>query len=81
MKAKASTYVARLELLEQELQGLEERVLKTKQLVEAEKASLAATKREVQDLSTELRGDLEVLGGLHRQLVGGDDREDEAVIA
>ena len=64
VKAKASSDVSRLELLERELQDLEERVWVTKQLIEAEKASLAASRREVQDLSAELKRDLEALHGL-----------------
>ena len=80
-KVKASTNTARLESLKQELRDLEEKVRATKELIEHEKDTLAASGHEVQALSAELKDDIDILHGLGRQLVGGDDREDELVIA
>ena len=79
--AKAISDTVRLELLQQELKSLDDRVPVTKQLIEDEKTSLANSRREVQNLTSQLKVKLDVLNTLNRQIIGGDDREDEAVIA
>ena len=50
-------------------------------LIEQEESSLAASTREAQGLSFELKDDIGALRDLRSQLVGGNDREDEALIA
>ena len=80
-KVNTSTDTARLETLDQELRAREEKVRATRVLIEQEKNSLATSDCEARSLSAELKDDIDALHGLSCQLVGGDDQEDEALIA
>ena len=80
-KVSASTDTARLETLKERLRALEDEARAVRESIAQEESSLAASSREAQDLSSELKGDIASLQSLRRQLVGGDDRADEALIA
>ena len=80
-KVSASTDTARLESLKEKLRILEDEVRAVRESIVQEESSLAASSREARDLFSELKGDIASLQSLRRQLVGGDDRADEALIA
>ena len=67
IKADVSANVNRLNLLKKELAELEEKVRTTKELIQTEEISIANSKQEISTLS--------------RQIVTGDDKDDEAIIA
>jgi uncharacterized protein involved in exopolysaccharide biosynthesis len=70
----------RLELLERELEDLKERVRATERLIQDEKNLIANSNQEVEDLTTQLKTELAELSTLNRQIVLGEDKDDEAVI-
>jgi hypothetical protein len=70
----------RLDLLKRELEGLKERVQATEQLIQDEKNFIASSKQEAEDLATQLKIELAELSILSRQIVSGEDNDDEAVI-
>src|SRR6185312_5164037 len=69
-KADTTASTRRLSLLEKELAELEEKVRTTQRLIQEEKASIANSKQEAQEISN-----------LSQQIVIGDDKDDEAIIA
>jgi predicted nucleic acid-binding Zn-ribbon protein len=71
----------RLDLLERELEDLKERVRTTERLIQDEKNFMASSKQEVEDLATQLKTELAKLSILSRQIVSGEDKNDEAAIA
>jgi hypothetical protein len=80
--AKTDTSVSsqRLELLEKELEDLKERVRATEWLIQDEKNLIASSKQEAEDLTTQLKIELVELSALSRQIVSGEDKDDEAAI-
>jgi hypothetical protein len=67
--------------LERELEDLKERVRTTERLIQDEKNFMASSKQEVEDLATQLKTELAKLSILSRQIVSGEDKNDEAAIA
>jgi hypothetical protein len=82
LDAKTDTSVStqRLELLEWELEDLKERVRATERLIKDEKNLIASSKHEAEDLTIQLKTELVGLSTLSRQIVLGEDKDDEAVI-
>jgi uncharacterized protein involved in exopolysaccharide biosynthesis len=80
-KTDTSTSSQRLELLERELEDLKERVRATERLIQDENNLIARSKQEVEDLTTQLKTELVELNTLSRQIVSGEDKDDEAAIA
>jgi predicted nucleic acid-binding Zn-ribbon protein len=80
-KTDTSTSTQRLELLERELEDLKERVRATERLIQDEKNLIASSKQEAEDLTTQLKTELAELSALSRQIVLGEDKDDEAAIA
>ena len=54
-KADISANITRLDLLEKELAGLEEKVRVTQKLIQEDKASIANSKREAQEMTKQIR--------------------------
>jgi hypothetical protein len=79
-KTDTSASSQRLDLLERELKDLKERVWATEQLIQDEKNFMASSKQEARDLATQLKTDLVELSILSRQIVSGEDKDDEAAI-
>jgi chromosome segregation ATPase len=79
-KTDTSTSSQRFELLEKELKDLKERVQATEQLIQDEKNLIASSKQEAEDLTTHLKTELAELSALSRQIVSGEDKDDEAAI-
>jgi chromosome segregation ATPase len=71
----------RLQLLEKELEDLKAKVRATKQCIQEEKNLIASSEREAEDLTTQLKIELAELSALSSQVVSGEDKDDEAVIA
>jgi DNA repair exonuclease SbcCD ATPase subunit len=80
-KIDTSARSQRLELLERELEDLKERVRATERLIQDEKNLIASSKQEAEDLTTQLKTELAKLSTLSRQIVSGEDKDDEAAIA
>ena len=80
-KADISESTRRLNLLEKELAGLEEKVRITQKLIQEEKASIANSKQEAQEMTEQIRAEFAEISTLSRQIVTGDDKDDEAIIA
>jgi uncharacterized protein involved in exopolysaccharide biosynthesis len=80
-KIDTSASSQRLELLERELEDLKERVRATERLIQDEKNLIASSKQEAEDLTTQLKTELAKLSTLSRQIVSGEDKDDEAAIA
>jgi hypothetical protein len=82
LDAKTDTSVStqRLELLERELEDLKERVRAIERLIQDEKNLIACFKQEAEDLTTQLKIELAELSALRRQIVLGEDKDDEAAI-
>jgi chromosome segregation ATPase len=83
LDAKTDTSVSsqRLDLLERKLEDLKERVRATESLIQDEKTIIASSKQEAEDLTTQLETELAELSTLSRQIVLGEDKDDEAAIA
>jgi uncharacterized protein involved in exopolysaccharide biosynthesis len=83
LDAKTDTYVSsqRLDLLERKLEDLKERVRATESLIQDEKTLIASSKQEAEDLTTQLETELAELSTLSRQIVLGEDKDNEAAIA
>ena len=60
---------------------LEEKVCSTQRLIEEEKASIANSKQEAQEMTDQIRAEFAEISTLSQQIVTGDDKDDEAVIA
>ena len=80
-RADTSADDRELEALEKKLTDLEDKVRATKQLIQDKKNSIARSKQEAEDLKTQLQTELEQLRDLSRQVVVGEDKDDEAAIA
>src|SRR6185295_16417035 len=80
-KADISASTRRLSLLEKELAELEEQVRTTQRLIQEEKASIANSKQEAQEIIEQIRAEFAEINTLSQQIVTGDDKDDEAVIA
>jgi uncharacterized protein involved in exopolysaccharide biosynthesis len=79
-KTDISTSSQRLELLEKGLEDLKERVRATERLIQDEKSLIASSKQEAEDLTTQLKTELAELSALSRQIVSGEDKDDNAAI-
>jgi hypothetical protein len=79
-KTDTSASTQRLELLERELEDLKVRGRATERLIQDEKNLIASSKQEVDDLTTQLKTELAELSTLSRQIVLGEDKDDEAAI-
>jgi hypothetical protein len=64
-----------------ELEDLKERVQAIERLIQDEKNLIANSKQEAEDLTTQLKTELAELSTLSRQIVSGEDNDDEAAIA
>ncbi|KAK1663788.1 hypothetical protein QYE76_051947 [Lolium multiflorum] len=80
-KTDTSVSTAELETLRKELEDLEERVRATKQLIQDKEALIAHSHEEAEGLKAELKTDLAEIRALNKQLVTGQDEDDEAEIA
>jgi hypothetical protein len=80
-KTDTSASTQRLELLERELEDLQERVRANERLIWDEKNLIASSKQEAKDLTTQLKIELAELSALSRQIVLGEDKDDEAATA
>jgi hypothetical protein len=80
-KTDTSAHSQRLQLLEKELEDLKAKVRATEQRIQEEKNLFASSKREAKDLTAQLKIELAELSALSRQVVSGEDKDDEAVIA
>jgi hypothetical protein len=82
LDAKTDTFASsqRLKLLERELEDLKERFWATERLIQDEKYLIASSKKEVEDLTTQLKTELAELSTLSQQIVLGEDTDDEAAI-
>ncbi|KAK1629773.1 hypothetical protein QYE76_004088 [Lolium multiflorum] len=80
-KTDTSVSTAELEILRKELEDLEERVRVTKQLIQDKEALIARSHEEAEGLKAELKTDLAEIRALNKQLVTGQDEDDEAEIA
>ena len=80
-KADISASTRRLSLLEKELAELEEKVRTTQRLIQEEKASIANFKQEAQEITKQIQAEFAEINTLSQQIVTGDDKDDEAIIA
>jgi hypothetical protein len=80
-KTDTSAHSQRLQLLEKELEDLKAKVWETEQRIQEEKNLIASSKQEAEDLTAQLKTKLTELSVLSRQIVSGEDKDDEAVIA
>ncbi|KAK1618130.1 hypothetical protein QYE76_023647 [Lolium multiflorum] len=80
-KTDTSVSTAELETLRKELADLEERVRATKQLIYDKEALIARSQEEAEGLKAQLKTDLAEIRALNKQLVAGEDEDDEAEIA
>ena len=71
----------RLDLLKKELAELEEKVRTTKELIQAEEASIANSKQETQEIAEQIQAEFAEISTLSRQIISGNDKDDEAIIA
>ena len=81
IKADVSANMNRLDLLKKELAELEEKIRTTKELIQAEEASIANSKQETQEISKQIQAEFAEINTLSRQIVTGDDKDDEAIVA
>ena len=81
IKADVSANMNRLDLLKKELAELEEKVRTTKELIQAEEISIANSKQETQEIAKQIQAEFAEISTLSRQIVTGDDKDDEAIIA
>jgi hypothetical protein len=80
-KADTSMHSQRLQLLEKELEDLKAKVQATEHRIQEEKNLIASSEREAENLTAQLKIELAELSALSRQVVSGEDKDDEAVIA
>jgi hypothetical protein len=80
-KTNPSVHSQRIQLLENELEDLKAKVRATEQRIQEEKNLTASSEREAEDLTAQLKIELVELSALTRQVVSGEDKDDEAVIA
>ena len=60
---------------------LEAKVRTTKELIQAEEISIANSKQETQEIAKQIQAEFAEISTLSRQIVTGDDKDDEAIIA
>ena len=60
---------------------LKEKVRSTKKLIQAEEASIANSKQETQEIAEQIQAEFVEISTLSRQIVTGNDNDDEAIIA
>jgi len=60
---------------------LEEQVRTTQRLIQEEKVSIANSKQEAQEITEQIQAEFAEIKTLSQQIVAGDDKDDEAVIA
>jgi chromosome segregation ATPase len=80
-KANTSAHSRGLRLLEKELEDLKAKVQATEQRIQDEKDLIARSAQEAENLTTQLKTELIELSVLSQQIVSGEDKDDEAVIA
>jgi hypothetical protein len=80
-KTDTSAYSQRLHLVEKELEDLKAKVQAIEWCIQEEKNLIASSKREAEDLTAQLKIELAELSVLSWQIVSGEDKDDEAVIA
>jgi hypothetical protein len=80
-KTDTSAHSQRLQLLEKELEDLKAKVRATEQCIQEEKNLIANSKQVAEDLTAQLKIELIDLSVLSQQIVSGEDKDDEAVIA
>jgi len=80
-KADTSASTRKLELLEKKLKQLEEEVRTTQKLIQEEKTSIASSKQEAQAMAEQIRAELAELSTLSWQIITGEDKDDEVIIA
>ena len=80
-KADMSANMNRLDLLKKELAELEEKVRTTKEVIQAEETSLANSKQETQEIAEQIQAEFAEISTLSRQMVTGNDKDDEAIVA
>jgi len=80
-KTDISESTRRLNLLEKELMELEEKVCNTQRLIQEEKASIANSKQEAQEITEQIQAEFVEISTLSQQIISGDDKDDEAIIA
>ena len=81
IKADVSANMNRLNLLKKELAELKEKVRTTKELIQAEKISIANSKQETQEIAEQIQAEFAEISTLSWQIVTGDDKDDEAIVA
>src|SRR6185312_14846003 len=81
IKADVSANMNQLDLLKKELAELEEKSHTTKELIQAEETSIANSKQETQEIAKQIQAEFAEISTLSRQIVTGDDKDDEAIIA
>jgi hypothetical protein len=67
--------------LERELEDLKAKVQATEQRIQNEKDLIARSQQEAENLTAQLKTELTELSVLSRQIVSGEDKDVEAVIA
>ena len=80
-KADISENTRRLNLLEKELIQLEEKVRTTQRLIQEEKASIANSRQEAQEMTEQIQAEFAEISTLSRQIILGDDKDNEEIIA
>ena len=60
---------------------LKEKVRTTKELIQAEETSIANSKQETQEIAEQIQAEFAEISTLSRQIVTGDDKDDEAIVA
>ena len=80
-KADVSANMNQLDLLKKELAELEEKVRTTKELIQAEEASIANFRQETQEIAEQIQAEFAEISTLSRQIVTSDDKDDEAIVA
>jgi len=80
-KADVSANKKRLDLLKKEVAELEEKVHTTKELIQAEETSIANSEQETQEITEKIQAEFAEISTLSWQIVTGDDKDDEAIIA
>ena len=60
---------------------LEEKVCTTQRLIQEEKASIANSKQEAQEMTEQIQAEFVEISTLSRQIISGNDKDDEAIIA
>ena len=81
IKADVSANMNRLDLLKKELTELEEKVRTTKELIQAEEASIANSKQESQEIAEQIQAEFAEISTLSQQIVTGNDKDNEAIVA